>query len=209
LPSIQRPRAIPNFAPHKIELRTEDIEMTQVLNPHDTGEIARPIDAQTIRLAIGEQTEKIYVTNPPPLRSLDETERLEVADVRMTGETLILDTRPAEAFDPGSYPPVPKPTPPAPGKSLADELLTGPDQPAPQPLPNPGPPPRPSWAGHESAEHPLVRRSVPYVMPAGHHRRGVLYRGRHAERPYRWLIGVGALMAASAVLTLIVLAVFR
>jgi hypothetical protein len=208
-------------------------------DPNDTGEIARPIDAATVaaatdetrRIYLADQTATItgaettgvlypdadidLPLDEQTLRgALAETRRqVVIADegvvldhtgggrhektVRLVDDILGLDDRP--------YPPVPPPLPPQP-KGFTP--ITRPEPPKPTPPPVPGPPPK--WA-QSSAEHPpvLLRRSVPYVMPAHRARgRGGLHRAP-APRWTRYAIGVGAVMAVWAVVVLIVLVVSR
>lgn len=167
-------------------------------DPNDSGDIARPIDAETERLIVGDRTLNLapYDIIPPPLRRSNA--EAETAIVRLPQSIGIvapcaqpdadIDV-PLDGFDPGGYPPVPRPTPPPPPSMLLGAAetvtqLTAPDGPPPAPLPAPGPPPAPSLGNwpqlspedRESALDAATQRIVDRVaapawsQPAGVHR---------------------------------------
>lgn len=183
------------------------------------GEGGSALPDETLRLNLGDRTLNLapYDVTPPPLRRSNAD--AETAIVRLPQSIGIvapcaqpdadIDV-PLDGFDPGGYPPVPRPTPPPPPSALLGAAetvtqLTVPDAPPPAPLPAPGGPPRPAWSQPAGVHRAVPGRSA-YVRPdvwewtAPQHR---------APDPawLKWLIAVGVLLVVVAVLGIVITAV--
>lgn len=169
--------------------------MTDILtNSESTGdippaaEVARRISAETIRLAVGEQTERLQLADQTAI----------ITGAEQTGRMFIPEQLPAEAeplpprfglfladgYDPGGYPPVPRPVPPVPPRVAPLERVG-------------------QWDEVEPGRHRSDHREVRLPKPG---------QGRHRAEPPLWtrlVILIGVLIMILAGVILLVLAAIR